>query len=102
MRIYKVKVHPSADEDIAELTDFLFEKMSREGGNRYLDAMGEEMRSLALFADCFAESRSKTVRNIHPRARRMVSHNHKWCYVFHIEGDTVVIDRVLKSTMITQ
>ena len=31
----------------------------------------------------------------------MVSHNRKFVYVFHIEDDVVVIDRILKSKMIT-
>lgn len=60
------------------------------------------MQSLAVYADCFSESRSLTIKQVHPHARRMVSHNKKWSYVFHIEGDTVVIDRILKTKMITR
>ena len=102
MRVYKVEVAPTAKADVDELADFLFDNMSREAAYRYLDTIGFEMQSLAVYADCFAESRSITIKQVHPRARRMVSHNRKWIYVFHLEGDTAVIDRVLKASMITR
>ena len=39
---------------------------------------------------------------IHPQARRMVSHNKKWNYIFHIEDNIVVIDRVMPSKMVVK
>lgn len=101
MKIYKVEVASSAEADVDELADFLFTKMSKEAAYRYLEIIGLEMKSLTVYADCFSESRSLTIKAVHPHARRMVSHNHKWNYVFHIEDDTVVIDRVLKSRLMT-
>lgn len=101
MRIYKVRVLQSAEADIDELADFLYEKLSREGAYRYLDSMRNEVMSLSVYTDCFSEAHSKTILSIHPKARRMVSHNHKWAYVFHIEGDTVFVDRILHSSLIT-
>ena len=91
----------SAEADIDELADFLFEKLSKEGAYRYLDFMRQEVQSLSVYADCFAEAHSKTLLSIHPKARRMVSHNHKWAFVFHIEGDTVFVDRIIPSSMIS-
>lgn len=102
MQIYKVEVGATARLDVEELADFLFDNMSLEGAYKYLDTIGFEMQSLAVYADCFSESRSLTIKQVHPHARRMVSHNKKWVYVFHIEGDTVVIDRILKTKMITR
>ena len=100
MKIYKVKILPSAEVDIDKLADFLFANLSREGAYRYLDYMEQEVLSLSVYADCFSEAHSKTAKAIHPNARRMVSHNHKWVYVFHIEGDTVFVDRILQSSLI--
>lgn len=102
MQIYKVEVGATARLDVEELADFLFDNMSLEGAYKYLDTIGFEMQSLAVYADCFSESRSLTIKQVHPHARRMVSHNKKWVYVFHIETDTVVIDRILKAKMITK
>ena len=100
MRTYKVRILESAEEDIEDLADFLFKTLSREGAYRYLDFMQQEVLSLSVYADCFSESHSKTIRSIHPKARRMVSHNHKWIYVFHIEGGFVLVDRILHSSSI--
>jgi hypothetical protein len=36
---------------------------------------------------------------IHPKARRMVSHNRRWIYVYHIEGTYVIVDRILPAKM---
>ena len=62
--------------------------------------IGQEIKSLSIYADCYITSRSRTIRSVHPKARRMVSHNHKFVYVFHIEDDAVMLDRVLIGKMI--
>jgi plasmid stabilization system protein ParE len=102
MKTYKVRILQSAEADIDELADFLFENLTREGAYRYLEFMRQEVLSLSIYADCFAESHSKTILDIHPKAKRMVSHNHKWAYVFHIEGDTVLVHRIIPSRLISQ
>ena len=99
MKTYDVKILDTAEADIEELADFLFKNLSRESAYRYLDFMRQEAKSLSVYANCFSESRSKTIQAIHPNARRMVSHNHKWAFVFHIEGETVFVDRILLSSV---
>lgn len=100
MKTYDVRILSSAEADIDELADFLFEHLSRDGAYRYLDFMRQEVLSLSIYADCFSESHSKTIRSFHPKGRRMISHNHKWVYVFHTEGDCVFVDRINASTRI--
>lgn len=99
MKTYNVIILDTAEADIEELADFLFENLSKETAYRYLDFMRQEAKSLSGYANCFSESRSKTILSIHPNARRMVSHNHKWAFVFHIEGETVFVDRILHSSV---
>lgn len=101
MRIYNVRVSRSAEADIDELANFLFEHLSKEGAYRYLEFMKQEVLSLSVYADCFGESHSETLRAIHPNAKRMLSHNRKWAYVFHIDRDTVYVDRILPSRSIS-
>lgn len=76
--------------------------MSLTGGDRYLDAMISEVYTLSVFADLYQVSRYADIRRYHPKARRMVSHNKKWVYVFHVEQDVVVVDRIIKSKLITK
>ena len=100
MKTYNVRILKSAEADIDELADFLYENLSKEGAYRYLDFMRQEVLSLSVYANCCAEAHSKTILSIHPKARRMISHNHKWAYVFHIEEDTVFVDRIIPSKSI--
>ena len=102
MTVYKVRVEKTALADIQDLYQFLLTVKSRDGAHRYIEAMNDEMMSLSVFADCFAESRSRTIRAVHPHARRMVSRNRKFDYVYHLEGDIVYIDRILKAKLITR
>ena len=94
MTVYKVKMHNSAVRDIDELENFLLSVMSREGANKYIDMMFAEVESLSVFADLYRPSPMTSIRIYHPRARRMVSHNRRWVYIFHIEGDIVIVDRI--------
>ena len=100
MKTYNVKVKKTAEKDSDSIADFLFDKLSPEGAYRYLDVIGQEIKSLSIYADCYTANRSRTIKSIHPKARRTVSHNHKFVYVFHIEDDTVMLDRVLIGKMI--
>ncbi len=31
---------------------------------------------------------------LHTEARRMLSHNRRWIYIYHIEEDFVIVDRI--------
>ena len=100
MRLRKVEMNISALADIDSLSDWLSERMSPEGARKYLDAMINEIHSLAVFADLYRVSRYSDIRAIHPEARHMVSHNKKWTYIFHIEDDVVVVDRIRPAKLI--
>ena len=100
MTTYKVRMHRLAVLDMDALYEFLTTVMSKEGANRYIDAMIAEVNSLSIFADLYRPSRYADIRCYHPRACRMVSHNKRWVYVFHLETDMVIVDRILPSKMI--
>lgn len=102
MKTYKVIISKNAEQDIDALAEFLFSKLSRESSYQYIETMKQEVNSLSLFADCFSLSRSNVIKAIHPGGRRMISHNHKWNYVFHIVVDVVIVDRILPSKMIKE
>ena len=84
---------------MAELRRFLKDMMTVDGAIRYANNMREEIKMLALYADLYGKSTSMTLRQIHPEARRMVSHNRRWIYVYHIEENYVVVDRILPAKM---
>lgn len=100
MKRYQVKVSVAADRDLQQIQEFLHSVLSKRGAFRYVVTMMTEIQTLASYADLFHTSRYADIRAIHPKARRMVSHNRRWTYVFHIEDDTVVVDRILPAKMI--
>ncbi len=99
---YRVEIDASARADMKDLATYLATNMSFEGAWRYKEAMLSEIQSLSLFADLYPPSRYADIRRYHPRARRMVSHNKRWVYIFHLEDDVVVLDRIRPSKMVTK
>lgn len=99
MQIYEVRISHEALTDMGALRAFLKEILSEEGAVRYANTMREEIKSLSVYADCMPLSASRTLVKIHPNARRMVSHNHRWIYIYHIEKDIVIVDRIIPSKM---
>ena len=84
---------------MANLRAFLDEMLSEESAIRYANNMREEIQMLSLCANLYGRSTSLTLRQIHPEIRRMVSHNRRWIYVYHIEGSFVIVDRILPAKM---
>ena len=99
MQIYEVRISHGARADMAELRKFLKSMMTVEGAIRYANNMRAELKMLAVYAECYGRSTSVTLRKINPAARRMVSHNRKWVYVYHIEGPFAIVDRILPAKM---
>lgn len=100
MRLYKVRVAKTAIADLNALSKFLLSVLSLHGAQMYKDMMLTEIQSLSIYGDLYRVSRYADVRAVHPRARHMASHNKKWSYIFHIEDDMVVVDRILPSKLI--
>lgn len=100
MTTYKVRIDEGVDLDLQELYAFLTTVMSVEGASRYIDSMLAEVMSLSVFADFYRPSTMADIRRYHPKACRMVSHNKRWVYIFHIENDTVVVDRIRPAKLI--
>ena len=102
MKTYNVKIKAAANADLMNLALFLRNVMSVEGAWKYHQNMLNEVNSLSILADLYQPSHYADIRRYHPRARRMVSHNKRWDYIFHIEDDTVVVDRIIPSKLITK
>ena len=97
MREYEVIFSHAARIDYVAISKYLPTVLSEIGAVRYANAMRAEMASIGIFADLFQRSTSKQILSIHPQARRMVSHNKRWVYIFHIEGDFAIVDRILSA-----
>ena len=102
MKVYRVRLSHSVMRDLGELEDFLKSVMSQAGANRYIDTMIDEVMSLSVFAGVYHTSPMADIRQYHPKARRMVSHNKRWVYIFHVEDDTVIVDLIRPAKVIAK
>ena len=99
MQIYEVRISQVALQDMASLRRFLDEMLSEENAIRYANNMRAEIKMLSLFAGLYGKTTSTTLLAIHPEARRMISHNRRWIYVFHMEGHFAIVDRIIPAKM---
>ncbi len=99
MQQYEVRISRAALQDMVRLRAFLDEMLSEEGAVRYANNMRAEIKMLSLYAPLYRRTSSKTFQMIHPEARHMVSHNKRWDYVFHIEDEFVIVDRIIPANM---
>ena len=99
MQIYEVRISLGALQDMVRLRTFLLEMMSEDGAIRYANNMRAEIKMLSVFAGLYRRTTSKSFLQIHPDARHMVSHNKRWDYVFHVEENYVIVDRIIPAKM---
>ncbi|MBO4481284.1 MAG: type II toxin-antitoxin system RelE/ParE family toxin [Bacteroidales bacterium] len=99
MQTFEVRISQKALSDMNALREFLNGLMSEEGAVRYANAMRDEIKLLSVCAQCTSPSTSATLQQIHADARRMISHNRRWIYVYHIENDIVIVDRIVPAKM---
>ena len=71
-----------------------------ESGHNYVDRVLGQLAALSYTADVYPLSRIMTAKRIHPQAKTLSIINHRWTAAFHhIDGDFVVVDRIIPSKM---
>lgn len=90
METYKVKIYPTAKQDLLEIIDYL-NTLSREAALRYYDLLTEEIASLSTMPERYP--RPKDLALAAKGYRYLVVKNYLVFYV--VSGDTVQIRRIL-------
>lgn len=102
MRRYKVILDSQAMASIDSLVDFIKSFYTEESAQKYRKVMLNELNSLSYCASIFPLSSFQTARKIHPEAKTISIMKHRWTVVFHIDGDYVVVDRILPSNTMAE
>lgn len=102
MRTRKVLLKLDADDDLRQIREFVSSIYRKESGINYVKRLFREITILGVSADAFPLSRYQTALKIHPEAKTLSILNHRWTVVFHIEGDYVIVDRILPSSAIVE
>ena len=100
MRSYKLIINDSAKNDISSLVDVISGINTPQSGLNYETKLIHSLNALRNCAGSIQYSRFRYARQIHPEAKTLSIMNHHWTVVFHIEGDYVVVDRILPSSTI--
>ena len=100
MKEYKVRILDTVFADISEIADFIVSVSTPEHARRYARELGAEIMTLRYLAGFIPLSRYRTVRRYHPAARQLRTRNKQLNIIFHIEGDTVIVDKIIASKII--
>lgn len=100
MQSYKLIVSFDALNDLDKVVAYIASLYRLESGLKYKERVIEQVKRLAYCADCFPISRKKSIKRIHPEARRMLIMNKKWCVIYHISNGYVMIDRFIPSKLV--
>ncbi len=101
MREYLVEYDPEAEIDLILLRNWLIEIGSFGHALEYLRKLKREVAELSYRAGILPESRFHMPKLYHPKAKTMPVCKRKLTVIFHIEGDYVIVDKILPSAMVT-
>lgn len=68
---------------------------------RYVKGIRQELECLSYLAPMLPPSKYSIARQYHPKAKTITVAKRKLTVIFHIQGDYVIVDRIMPSCMIT-
>lgn len=98
MRVYRVKISKVVSSDLDELSRYIASLYRPESGHKYVNRILGQLASLSYTADIYQYSRFELAKQIHPKAKTISIMNHRWTVVFHTQGDSVIVDRIIPSS----
>lgn len=101
MRERRVIIPLSVRLYMDEIADHIIELSRPEHAVRYVHEMVAEINELSYMADMLPESHSTYIKKHHPDAKRYNIKHGTWCVIFHVEGEYVIVDKILPSSLIT-
>ncbi len=100
MRKYIVIITDDVEEYFVELMRFVASNCTMEFAIRYAKRIREEIEPLAYLAPILPKSSYELPKLYHPEAKTFLIGNKKLTVIFHIDGEYVVVDKMLPSVLI--
>ena len=101
MREYKVDYAIEAEQDITEIAQWVAKKASRISARKYIDRIFDEIGDLSFLAGSLPGSKYRLPLMYHPEAKILTVCHRKLTVIFHIDGEYVIVDKILPSSLIT-
>ena len=102
MNNYKLNVKQEVYDDIEDFKQFIVTVGSRDLAIQYTENLLAEIEKLSYLADKMQLSKWKVAKKYHPQARRLITENRKWNIIYHIQGEFVVVDKIIPSSMMVK
>ena len=97
MRIYQVIISFEVLSELEAMAKYIASIYWPESGHNYVNRVLGQLAALSYSADAYQHSRFALAKAIHPKAKTISIINHKWTVVFHIDGDFVIVDKIIPS-----
>ena len=88
-------------EDMRDIASFIISVSRMQHAMHYIDEMLAELNTLSYMATMLPEPTYQYPKRFHPEAKMMKLQNKPLSAIFHIEGEYVIVDRIVHSSMIT-
>ena len=98
MLSYTVIVSNEATNDLDEIADRIAHEYKSTSGHNFVNRILGQIQALSYSAGTYRESPYMMAKLIHPHAKTMNIINHRWTVVFHIEGEYVIVDHIIRSS----
>lgn len=96
----KVILSETVRHDIGKLADFIIMVSRPEHAERYTQNLLDELATLSYMATVRPECEWRLPKRYHPQAKTMPICKRKLTAIFHIDGEFVIVDKILPSSMI--
>jgi len=97
----KVILSETVRLDIGAISDFVISVSRPEHAERYIQNLLDELAELSYLATMRPECPRKLPKRYHSQAKTLPICRRKLTAIFHIEGDYVIVDKILPSSLIT-
>lgn len=101
MKTFRLKYSTRAVADLDRLAAFAIGVHTPDFARRYVAKLRNEVESLSYLADMLPKSKYRLPLLYHPEARTLPVGNNRLTVIFHIDGETVFVDKILPSAMMT-
>ena len=97
----KVILSETVRLDIDALSDFIISVSRPEHAERYTQNLLDELADLSYLATIRPECPWKLPKRYHSQAKTLPICRRKLTAIFHIDGDYVIVDKIMPSSLIT-
>ena len=97
----KVILSETVRLDIGAISDFIISVSRPEHAERYTQNLLDELADLSYLSTMRPECPWKLPKRYYSQAKTLPICRRKLTAIFHIEGDYVIVDKILPSSLIT-